>query len=63
MVKKNMMKVLVNNTAKIGKNLGKLTMTAVAIAYVTPRSKDIGKETVELITQQARLIRNMTMGK
>ena len=63
MVKKNMMKILVNNTAKIGKNLGKLTMTAVAIAYVTPKSKDIGKETVELIAQQARLIRNMTMGK
>ena len=63
MVKRNVMKVVVNNTKKIGINLGKLTATAVVVAYVTPKSKEIGKETVELIAQQARLIKNMTMGK
>lgn len=63
MVKRNVMKVVVNNTKKIGINLGKLTATAVAVAYVTPKSKEIGKETVELIAQQVRLIRNITMGK
>ena len=62
-MKKNVVKVVMNNSKKIVINLGKLTATAVAVAYVTPKSKEIGKETVELITQQARLIRNITMGK
>ena len=62
-INKNVTKVVINNSKKIAMNLGKLTATAVAVAYVTPKSKEIGKETVELIAQQARLIRNITMGK
>ena len=62
-INKNVTKVVINNSKKIAVNLGKLTATAVAVAYVTPKSKEIGKETVELIAQQARLIRNITMGK
>ena len=62
-MKKNVVKVVINNSKKIAVNLGKLTATAVAVAYVTPKSKEVGKETVELIAQQARLIRNITMGK
>ncbi len=62
-INKNVTKVVINNSKKIAVNLGKLTATAVAVAYVTPKSKEIGKETVELIAQQVRLIRNITMGK
>ena len=62
-MKKNVVKVITNNSKKIAINVGKLTGTAIVIAYITPKSKEIGKETVELITQQARLIRNITMGK
>ena len=62
-VKKNVVKVIASNSKKIAVNLGKLTATAVAVAYVTPKSKEIGKEAVELIAQQVRLIRNITMGK
>lgn len=62
-INKNVTKVVINNSKKIAMNLGKLTATAVAVAYVTPKSKEIGKETVELIAQQVRLIRNITMGK
>ena len=62
-INKNVTKVVINNSKKIVMNLGKLTATAVAIAYVTPKSKEVGKETIELISQQARLIRNITMGK
>ncbi len=62
-VKKNVVKVVINNSKKIAINVVKLTGTAIAIAYITPKSKEVGKETIELIGQQARLIRNITMGK
>ena len=62
-MKKNLTKVIVNNSKKIAMNVGKLTGTAIVIAYVTPKSKEVGKETIELISQQVRLIRNITMGK
>ena len=62
-VKKNVVKVIASNSKKIAMNVGKLTGTAIIIAYVTPKSKEVGKETIELISQQVRLIRNITMGK
>lgn len=62
-MKKNVVKVIASNSKKIAMNVGKLTGTAIVIAYITPKSKEIGKETVELIAQQVRLIRNITMGK
>ena len=62
-MKKNVVKVITNNSKKIAINVGKLTGTAIVIAYVTPKSKEVGKETIELISQQVRLIRNITMGK
>lgn len=60
-INKNVTKVVINNSKKIVVNLRKLTATAVAIAYVTPKSKEVGKETIEL--QQARLIGNTLNGQ
>ena len=44
-INKNVTKVVINNSKKIAVNLGKLTATAVAVAYVTPRDSRINSTT------------------
>lgn len=58
-IKKNVMKAAMKNNVKIAGNLGKLAIVATAVAWVTPMSKEIGKETIELVGQQVRLVRNI----